>query len=203
MHSDQVRRQLTSRGFAIIAGVSMDAIEALGAELGQVRSGWEILVPQDADNARENSLSSRYGRNAFPWHSDGAIARRPPRYLLMYSRMTEPVEPTEILSLTEDPRTLQAMARTVLLIKRGSSKRYASALERRSGGFLARWDTRSAPPLRSVNAGIASSLIEESPPTGRVDWRYKAGVVIDNHRCLHRRPAIANSSRTLYRMYAY
>src|SRR5260221_1254480 len=41
-----------------------------------------LRVTSQSDS-RPNSLSSRYGTEAFPYHTDGAIFRTPPRYGIM------------------------------------------------------------------------------------------------------------------------
>jgi hypothetical protein len=49
------------------------------------------LRPQDTDEARPNSLSSRYGKAAQPLHTDGAHLPEPPDFVLLLAEKTSEV----------------------------------------------------------------------------------------------------------------
>ena len=42
------------------------------------------IRPESKDSAKTNTLSSRYGTDAFPFHTDTAHWERPARYLALY-----------------------------------------------------------------------------------------------------------------------
>ena len=95
---EQVASRLNERGYAIVDGGSRADAECLARQLGIVQGTWERLVVRDANDAGPWSLSGVFGRSAFPWHTDGAVASVPPRYVVMRYEGLEPVEGTQVKS---------------------------------------------------------------------------------------------------------
>lgn len=164
---------------------------------------WCLSVPTDLwatapGNQGNWTLTDRFGRGAFPWHSDGAIARKPPRFIVLQN-LTQSRVPTEIAVVPADVR--DELGGVVLRAqdRRGRS-RLLSALERHAGHDLLRWDARTcsvAAGPRKVEAAIASLAVN-----AQIDWMSPATVVIDNWQVLHRRPAVPCSDvRGLRRWY--
>lgn len=152
---------------------------------------WHISAPTDLWAATPSSASSwtltdRFGRGVFPWHTDGAIARRPPRFIVLQN-LTESRVPTEIAAV---PAHVQDQLGCVVLRARDyrGRSRLLSAIERYPDHDLLRWDARSC----SVAAGPASvaAAIASLTATAQADWTSPTTVVIDNWKVLHRRPAV-------------
>ncbi|SRR5260370_849737 len=86
----EVTQVLEREGDCVIHDVASDRLLDLAWALGQPepdpREG--VLVkdirPQPKELANTNTLSSRYGMGAFPFHTEAAYLPTPPRFLLLY-----------------------------------------------------------------------------------------------------------------------
>lgn len=180
-----------------VVGIGEDSMLSLLQALGQVRGGG-TLTPREASQAREMSLSGVYGLGAFPWHTDGAIAAAPPRWIGMYSFapsqvFTEILEPDSALLARLRKATLRVTDASGQTVMRLACMMTADGLRR------LRWDPRACPS----GDGDLDAFVEAQQPTGRVEWAGDTWVVLDNFRLLHRRPsAYSDSSRQLRRYYA-
>src|SRR6266540_143127 len=82
-------RLLGSRGWLTVMYPSDRELLALGRDLGTPRSVRpsgplvDRLIPRNADEAPERSLSAFYGFGAFPLHTDAAHHQSPPRLVLL------------------------------------------------------------------------------------------------------------------------
>lgn len=170
---------------------------ALLESLGTVRAAG-ILTPKDPADARPRSLSGVYGRGAFPWHTDGAVAADPPRWLGMYSSASSAVA-TEILD--PSPDLLDTLSRTTVRATDASGQTVMRVAMMNVSENLTRvrWDPRACP---SGDPEL-DALVEAEVATGHATWAGDTWVVIDNFRLLHRRPsAFSDPSRELHRYYA-
>lgn len=141
------------------------------------------------------SLSDAYGYSAFPWHTDAAVALSPPRWFVLSARAIS--QPTRTEVLVPPARVLTAMRRSPLRVRsRNGRVRYLPAAVREPYGHRLRWDPR-------VATAVAPDLhgeIEALSATSTIEWRPGISAIIDNHRTLHRRPAVC-ADRTLIRYY--
>lgn len=190
-----LRKQLSELGYASVDGGDSNSLVA--AALG--RAGESVLLaPHDAADADPWSLSGKYGLNAFPWHTDGAISTRAPEIIgLRAIRLSEPTS-TELLDLSTD--LIEALERTVLRVKSRTGRiRYLPAVvPTKDGQKKVRWDPRTCEPI----TGVAVEEIDQLPSTVRIDWEEGRFLLINNKRLLHRRPAVdRGSARVLERTY--
>lgn len=190
-----LRRRLSELGYAFIDGGDSNSL--LTAAPG--RAGRSVLLaPHDAPDADPWSLSGKYGLNAFPWHTDGAISTKAPDIILLRAiRLSEPTF-TELLDPSSD--LIEALERTVLRVKSRTGRiRYLPAVVPiKDGQKKVRWDPRACEPI----TGVAIEEIDQLPSTVRIDWEEGRFLLIDNRRVLHRRPAVAQgSARMLERTY--
>ena len=78
---------IKQKGWTVIPfkGDILEFARGLGRPVPNRRDGTLIdrLMVIDPKDAIPNSLSSRYGKGAFPFHADGAHHREVPRFLLM------------------------------------------------------------------------------------------------------------------------
>jgi len=190
------RATLEQRGYLLLG--PRDAPDELIKGLG--RLGQPVLLqPTERDRARRWSLSGTFGQDVFPWHTDGAISSRPPRWLVLRPlRLSEPTA-TELLSPSIDLR--HRLGRTVLLAKdRAGRARYLPALMATKAGYRLRWDPRTC---RSRSTAVAQD-VALAMPSSIVIWELGITLVIDNYKLLHRRPAVsAASQRVLERTYVW
>src|SRR5215813_853252 len=180
---DRQRALLTEYGYlAVGPGTVLCALFGGMARLGQQA----LLAPADRSGARSWSLSGMFGRDAFPWHTDGAISSHPPHWLVLRPvRLSEPTF-TELLDPGDELR--QRLARTILLARDHVGRaRYLPALVPMKDGYRIRWDSRTC---QSRSRAVAQE-VAMAAPTATIWWRLDLTLVIDNYRLLHRRPAVS------------
>jgi alpha-ketoglutarate-dependent taurine dioxygenase len=209
-----MKRELPDQGFCLFRASAAE-FQSVACELGipvPARRGGPLqdtLTPRLADEAPPRSLSAMHGLDRFPFHTDAAHHRMPPRYtLLRCSEGASTSVPTlladfDALGLSAASRC--ALAREVWLVKGGPRRTfYTSVLTRTTCGPVLRFDLGCMAPAPGTNpAGHRElvSTLETSAPTV-VRWEPNLVVAIDNHRILHARPAIqeAEKSRVLERV---
>ena len=175
---------------------SASRARAVAESLGRP-SSTVTLKPRLADAGW--SLSGAYGCAAFPWHTDAAVALRPPRWIVLSAVELEQPTMTEVL--LPPPATLATLFRTTLRVRsRNGVLRYLPAVVRDHHGYRLRWDPRVAQPSTSD----LLDQIENLSATSVIEWTCGRSVIIDNHRALHRRPAVSpGRRRTLTRYYVW
>jgi alpha-ketoglutarate-dependent taurine dioxygenase len=201
---EQVGSRLSEHGFAVFDGGSRAEVESLARQLGEVRGTWERLIARDVKDAAPWSLSGAFGRSAFPWHTDGAVASVPPRYVVMRYEGQEPVEGTHLLDCTIERGILLRLASRISLRVTNAHGyvRYTPALSDVSGRSLLRWDPRVATPLPKKPAAAMEAALARLGPTETVEWIPSRTLFFRNDTLLHARPAVPpTQSRTLQRLY--
>jgi len=85
-----VNKNLSKNGYHIIRNFDCTKLLTFSNELGTLtvdpRNPFPIraLSPQDKERANPNTLSSRYGLNSFPYHTDVAHWRTPAHIVCLY-----------------------------------------------------------------------------------------------------------------------
>lgn len=172
----------------------LDLAEALGGATSSKRNPEPIrsIVPVDVKNAPPNTLSSRHGLGAFPFHTDGAHWRVPPRYLLLYC---EDAGRTRRPTLLLTAKVLLAGHLRALLL----NEIWTVSDGRRA--FLTRAASRTASTLRldvacmRATSRFSSTRLQEEieqSPRWQVEWADGQLLLIDNRRCLHARSGPSN-----------
>lgn len=164
-----------------------------------------ILNPKSVEQSDPWSLSGVYGRESFPWHTDGAISRLPPRFVALLALACDADSAsTELLDVVNDlPDGLHRDIRT--WVHRGADRfgrvYTYRATETHSGERLYRWDERIFAP-GSDRAREVSRLLSEVTPSRTVTWQPGRLVIFNNWRFLHRRSAVRmNEKRSIWRAY--
>jgi hypothetical protein len=185
---------LAQKGWGVMSATSDRLLEfahALGTPVPS-RAGQQLvdtLLPTSAAAAHPRSLSAKYGRDAWPFHSDAANWGTPCRYLLLYCP-TGRQQPTLLLPweplLSET--NLSELAAAVFFIRNGAASFYTTALDRRRR-FL-RYDPGCMQPATPDSEAAVEHLhqiLEKSSPHAHV-WSGGDVLLIDNWRVLHARP---------------
>lgn len=146
------------------------------------------LRPQDTDEARPNSLSSRYGKAAQPLHTDGAHLPEPPDFLLLLAEKTSEV-PTLLWKCELIHYQLPSYAdllHGVFLVRNGSESFFCTAASgpnlRYDPGCMVPADERSRRTVQFFAAATESRVEHHWDASGKV-------LLIDNRRVLHARAA--------------
>lgn len=196
----QALAALREHGFWLTTAEQSE-LKGLALALGRP-SSWEVLLPKTQAAGRVGSFSSTFGLGAFPWHTDGAIAACPPRYLFLRAPQAS-ITKTDLLDIPA-AGNLSAVLRRAVLRRRQSHgpPRYFSASEVIDGHRLYRWDPHKLDLCTGADVAMPG---DQHVPHASVSWEAGTTVVIDNWRCLHRREAMREqvSERTLERLYIY
>lgn len=152
------------------------------------------IRPQDLKQANPNTLSSRYGLAAFPFHTDAAHWRNPADYVILYCVAPGSGDRSTLLIDTHkwalSTRALHIISTSIW--RAGYAKPFlCSAIELEQQIWKVRYDTACMKPFYA--SGIAaqtslSQLIEESRPV-EIRWCQDMLLVLDNRRMLHARGA--------------
>jgi L-asparagine oxygenase len=185
-------------GYAVVRGIPETHLIRLAQELGPLRADPRSpelvrdIRPQPADLAKKNTLSSRYGTNAFPFHTDTAHWDRPARYLLLYcvdpgeGKRTTQVQDTRLWCL--DQGIIDLMCRA--LWRTGHiNPRLCTLAESEQDKLHIRYDMDCMRPM-TAEAREVKALVEISinaSPAMQIDWQPEALLILDNRRVLHAR----------------
>jgi L-asparagine oxygenase len=190
--------QLESNGFVFVRGVhETDLIESV-RHLGTIRVDPRNPIPvrdirpQPPSSAKTNTLSSRYGTDAFPFHTDTAHWDRPARYLALFC--VDPGE-GERGTFLQDSRAWQLGDNEIELACRALWRtghvrpRLCMLAERSADGILVRYDKDCMHPM-TREARELETLVEQRINRSekiQVSWEPGCLLVIDNRRRVHAR----------------
>lgn len=177
---DSIRKQAASLGWTEIPTRRGDAAVS-------------VLHPMSADAARPRSLSATYGLGQQPLHTDGAHLTDPPNLVLLISESPS-TTPTRLWrAVWAYQRGRQRIEPAVLrhgmfLVHNGHDSFYAPALSgqqyRFDPGCMSACDARA----HEVEQYFANQITQAAT----YEWHGGGQVlVIDNHRILHARSAVA------------
>jgi alpha-ketoglutarate-dependent taurine dioxygenase len=196
--SDQDRERLDQRGYCILSDIPLDNLLPIATHLGSAlpdprdQKLVKDIRPQPAATANPNTLSSRYGKAAFPLHTEAAFLPTPPRFLLLYCvHPGSGGRPTTLL----DGRKLFGRIRNIArsgtwLVKRRSRAFLCEAVVGTTPeDFRVRYDPACLFP-RGPKARAEKELIETFISESRlttVNWLERQLLIVDNLRMLHGR----------------
>ena len=164
------------------------------------------LTVRPREQARPNSLSSRFGTGPFPLHTDGASWATPPRYLILGAATATYTSAATVICqvpiLTRD--AADRVCDGVFVIRHGANSFFGSIS--RTGRRYTRYDPACMRPIDEMShsaLALFSSLVA-AQPRHLIKWRTGDVLVIDNWRTLHGRgPSIdSDGLRVLLRLYA-
>lgn len=149
------------------------------------------ISPQTATSAPKNTLSSRYGLAAFPFHTDGAHWRQPPRYLVLYCR--DPASGIRETLLSQPLPGADSVEKTILRRSlwrvSGVHKHFvARILDGVNGSEFLRFDWSCMTPVSNQDESreVLSACIDRAP-IKRITWQRDRFLLIDNWKLLHGR----------------
>jgi L-asparagine oxygenase len=176
------------------AGECLTLAHSLGQPQGERRDPSLIrpISPQPTDQARPNTLSSRYGLGPFPFHTDAAYWRHPPRFILFHCQHPgsgrRPTLLVDSHSWQLTSRDHRLLCNEVWRLETGRPFLCTVATIRQEQ-LAFRFDAACMRPLTSA-ALHAHAIIRDATrgsKVARVEWRPNDLLVIDNFRLLHAR----------------
>lgn len=212
MHT--LKGDIARDGFAFIRGYSpgVDALAVANA-LGQLLEPWEGGTVQDLiprSTSTPNTYSGSYGLGCFPFHTDLAHWRIPPRYLLLRCVTGYADVPTLLLDGQNifDAVTLNILARAIFKPRRprNGTLELLRLYEPTNDGYCFRWDELFLKPASRIG-DIASQRVKEqldkSEPLRISLTQVGDTLLIDNWRMLHARSPIPveRENRRVQRIY--
>jgi len=212
MHS--LKEGVARDGYAFVRDYcpGADAL-AVAYALGHPLEPWEggtvqDLVPRSI--ATPNTYSGSYGLGCFPFHTDLAHWRIPPRYLLLRCVTGYADVPTLLLDGKSifDAVTLDILKRAIFKPRRPRNGELAllRLCEPTSDGYCFRWDELFLKPASKIGE-LASQRIHEQldkcEPLKIALARVGDTLLIDNWRMLHARSPIPaeRENRKIQRIY--
>ncbi|ERY78018.1 hypothetical protein DZA24_25010 [Pseudomonas aeruginosa] len=209
-----LKEDIARDGYAFVRGYcsSADALTVANT-LGQPLEPWKGGTVQDLVprcTSTPNTYSGNYGLGCFPFHTDLAHWRTPPRYLLLRCVTGHPDVPTLLLDgqYIFDAVTLNILTRAIFLPRRPRSGtlELLRLYESTSDGYCFRWDELFLKPASKIG-DFASLRVKEQldkcDPLRIALTLVGDTLLIDNWRMLHARPLIPPEygNRKIQRIY--
>lgn len=164
----------------------------LGAALGGVtwsrRNPEPIrrIRPLPVSEAPPNTLSSRFGRGAFPFHTDGAHWRNPPKYLLLCCEAVGPGEQPTLLKCVKMSEQERAVSQREPWTVFDGRRSFLTTLLCRTGTI--RYDAACMSPAVPYGQSVeVINRIVSSPADHHIHWEPRDLLIVANRRCLHGR----------------
>jgi len=209
------RNQIADQGYMLIPKHRPKAdIADIANELGTPMTPWEgglvqTLIPRE--DAAPNTYSGNFGLRRFPFHTDLAHRRRPPRYLLLRCLVGYQDVLTSLIDgrLLIDAVSRDTLARAIFKPRRPRDGALAllRLFERAADDTdLLRWDEIYLRPASRIGV-IADAEVRDwlarSTPLSIPLSRPGDTLIIDNWRMLHARSSIppGRADRSIQRVY--
>jgi alpha-ketoglutarate-dependent taurine dioxygenase len=215
MRLDEARRELDARGFvqAHLGAMTDEELTELALRFGRIAveprdpRPVRAVSPSTEGNARQNTLSSRYGFGAFPFHTDTAYWRDPASLLFLYcvdpgagSRQTL-ISDAWSWALPAAEQSL--LRRSLWRVDRKHGTFLTRLASRTHAGLNLRYDAHCMKAIGSASVAAAAVIQERAAPHAvAVTWATGDMLIIDNRRTLHARTVATqpDPERTLKRI---
>lgn len=208
--------EVSERGYAVLPAFAPDAsgeeaVRRLGEAL-QLGEGPAVhrIVPTERDATTPNTYSGLYGLDAFPFHTDMAHWRDPPRYLLLRCLVGFEEVPTLLVDGRQiiDEAGQGVLARALVQPRRRVRGEMPLLRLHQPGDGVAllRWDEvfiKPASPAGEIGVARFREALRDAPRTEVPLCEPGDTLVIDNWRMLHARSSVPTrcAGRILERAY--
>ena len=185
-------------GYALRRNVLEQQLPSIANLLGTIRTDLRNpafireIRPEPLSSANPNTLSSRHGMGAFPFHTDCAHWEAPAKYLVLYCAAPgSGGRPTLIID-SYRWRWSQSQKRALCnevwsrALKRPS---LCTIAEETAQGLSLRFDDACMRPMTRAAAAVGDAVRKQIVRSTSLSILWKAGdcLVLDNHRILHAR----------------
>lgn len=147
------------------------------------RLNMSLLKARMTEEAKPNTLSSRFGMGQFPLHSDFVLDNQPPQFLF-FSAPRPRTFGTTIFDSRTLPQDMRSQA--IFLVDQPHHRRYVRFEVTTNGNTLVRYNAAFFRPANEAANALVSILSSEDS-TQVIDWNENSMAVIDNRRLLHGR----------------
>jgi hypothetical protein len=150
------------------------------------------LRPASKENARPNTLSSSFGLDEFPIHTDFSTQVIPAHYLILHTTKKRRAK-----TIVYDSREILAqygaefVSRSIFKIRNGRSCYFSSALAQIAGQNVFRINPATMTPV-NAEATVIWEFIKNRQigPVSATDWSSVKTLIIDNWVMMHSREAV-------------
>lgn len=195
------------------SGSSDSELLCIAAKFGKIQkhpNGQMIfsLKPKLEINSVKGTFSDICGLNDFPFHTDLAFSKKPSRYILMHSEISNGCETTliqkkAIWNLLSDVEKYNAK-RAIYLVKTKTENFFTSLIFNEGNEIGIKYDTSCMTPFNKYAKSFEpcfKKIISEFEPLN-LRWTKGKTIIIDNWMNLHgRKSAINDMDRELKRIY--
>jgi len=196
-----IRDEIFDHGYCFIADFEPKKDSpTVASELGDPVTPWagrlvQQLIPKQIDTP--NTYSGIYGMRQFPFHTDLAHWKQPPRYLMLRCIRGYPQVPTLLIDGKEVVKAVSqdVLSRAVVKARRpqAGSIPLLRLYEQVKDEYLLRWDQTFLQPTNSL-AKIArqrvAQILDELQPLQIALCQSGDTLLVDNWRMLHARSPI-------------
>lgn len=206
--------QLSANGYVFIPNYQAEfSAEQVAQALGKPLTPWvgglvQELIPRISSTP--NTYSGIYGLNSFPFHTDLAHWKRPPRYLLLRCLIGYSEVPTLLLDGHKvfTPQMRNVLTRAIFKPRRPHDGKISllRLCEPVGDNYCFRWDETflmPASPIGEIAREGVIELISNSSPLKVSLVHAGDTLLIDNWRMLHARSLVpaCNIDRKIQRIY--
>jgi hypothetical protein len=163
------------------------------------------LTVKNKSDSTKKSLSSMFGKDAFPFHTDGAYVEVPPKYVLLRS-----MSKSDCSTILCDPKfnrkELKILTKDVWLVDGGRGKFYSNLIEEIGNDYRLRYDSACMrPALKSFSESykVLNNKISTCP-SKHIYWNKNQCVIFNNWKLIHSRSNAKDetyANRTLERIW--
>lgn len=153
----------------------------------------DVLIPKEKDEAKQNSLSKIYGIDEFPFHTDCAYLKTPPKFILLrYIGDIVNPSPTLVKQINFDilnTQEIDFLFNSIWLVKGQGNSFYSKIIANGIFRFDNNIMTLSSPVENIINQILSKT------ESKIIEWKKNKTVLIDNWTCLHSRPAVREDEK--------
>ncbi|CAJ0731324.1 MULTISPECIES: TauD/TfdA family dioxygenase [Ralstonia] len=148
------------------------------------------LLPRSQELARPDTLSSRYGLDIFPPHTDFATIDVPPQYLVLVAPQPRAAD-TLIYDAGELVREfgIDYLQRCLYLL-RGRTSRYCRLITHQDNKKVLRYNATVMAAQNAEAHAVADYIKTSMRATCRIDWTQHRMAILDNWSAMHGRDAL-------------
>lgn len=178
---ESIRSNVESEGYALGQGVDWQRLPSFALSLGEIRTDPRSsepirdIRPQGRAEAKANTLSSRYGTDCFPFHTDVAHWSNPARWVILYCKHPgaggRPTHLQDFRSWSFDSEARRAVLQEVWRI--GLARPVLGTAGMMVQGHLGlRFDEACMKPMTTAARNLRTRILEhiEVAPIRDVHW---------------------------------
>lgn len=214
MRTSNIKQLIAEDGYCLLREhlLGIDTVD-VASEIGATITPWDgglIQTLSPHEDAAPNTYSGNFGLGRFPFHTDLAHWKIPPRYLLLRCKIGYEDVPTNLVDGRQLIKTLSRdfLSRAIFKPRRPRDGAFTllRLLEPRADSDLLRWDEIFLRPASRVAERIDEQVrnwLDQTYPLEIALCKPGDTLILDNWRLLHARSPIplGREDRCIERVY--